>query len=74
MSVEIVDKRNVTLIQARFLEHGDHIMDQYKNILVVNSNNKTCIDCTCVATGEGFSLSHDTEVQQVHLVISVHLV
>ena len=74
MSVEIVDKRNNTLVQAKFMNQGDHIVDQYKNVLVVVSNNKNYIDCTSIATGEGFSLEPEAEVQQVHLVISVHLV
>lgn len=74
MSAEIVDKRNVALIQAKCLEQGDHIVDQYKNVLVVTSNSKNYIDCTAIATGEGFTIDPETEVQQVHLVISVHLV
>lgn len=74
MSAEIVDKRNIARILAKHMEQGDHIMDQFKNVLVVVSNNKNYIDCTSITTGENFTLEPETEVQQVHLVISVHLV
>ena len=74
MSAEIVDKRNIALLLAKHMEQGDHIMDQHKNVLVVVNNNRNYIDCVSITTGEHFTLEPETEVQQVHLVISVHLV
>lgn len=76
MSAEIVDKRNMELVPASILKQGDHIIDQSKNVLVVTrtGNGIDYTYCASIATGETFTLSSDKLVQQVHLVISVHLV
>lgn len=74
MSAEIVDKRNMELVPASILKRGDHIIDQFKNVLVVTNNSKNYLECISIATGEPFTFSFDKLVQQVHLVISVHLI
>lgn len=74
MSAEIVDKRNMELVPASLLKQGDHIIDQFKNVLVVTNNSKNYMDCISITTGEPFTFSSDKLVQQVHLIISVHLV
>lgn len=74
MSAEIVDKRNMELVPASLLKQGDHIIDQSKNVLVVTRNDIDYTYCTSISTGEAFTLSSDKLVQQVHLVVSVHLI
>ena len=74
MSAEIVDKRNMELVPASVLKQGDHIIDQFKNVLVITSKSKNYTACTSITTGEPFTFSSDKLVQQVHLVISVHLI
>ena len=74
MSAEIVDKRNMELVPASLLKQGDHIIDQSKNVLVVTRNDIDYTYCSSIATGETFTLSSDKLVQQVHIVVSVHLI
>lgn len=74
MSAEIVDKRNMELVPASVLKQGDHIIDQFKNVLVVTSSGKGYMNCISISTGESFTFSSDKLVQQVHLVVSVHLI
>lgn len=74
MSAEIVDKRNMELVPVSVLKQGDHIIDQFKNVLVVTGKGIDYTHCASIATGETFTLSSDKLVQQVHLVISVHLI
>lgn len=74
MSAEIVDKRNMELVPASVLKQGDHIIDQFKNVLVVTNNSKNYMNCTSISTGEPFTFSSDKLVQQVHIVVSVHLI
>lgn len=74
MSAEIIDKRNMELVPASALKQGDHIIDQFKNVLVVTGNGTDYTYCASIATGETFTLSFDKLVQQVHIVVSVHLV
>lgn len=74
MSAEIVDKRNMELVPASVLKQGDHIIDQFKNVLVVTSKGIDYTYCISITTGETFTLSPGKLVQQVRIVVSVHLV
>lgn len=74
MSADIVDKRNMELIPASVLKQGDHIIDQFKNVLVVTNTSKNYVNFVSIYTGEPFTFSSDKLVQQVHLVVSVHLI
>lgn len=74
MSAEVVDKRNMELVTASILKKGDHIIDQFNNVSVVTSKGIDYTYCISITTGETFSLSQDKLVQQVHIVVSVHLI
>ena len=74
MSAEIVDKRNMELVPASVLKQGDHIIDQSKNVLVVTGKGIDYTYCASITTGETFTISQDKLVQQVHIVVSVHLI
>ena len=73
MSVEIVDKRNNAEISIGDLKKGDHCMVD-GDLVVITDVYQQEIGCTSVATGEEYSYKHTAKCQQVHLVISVHLV
>lgn len=74
MSAEVVDKRNMELVPASVLKKGDHIIDQFNNVSVVTSKGIDNTYCISITTGETFTLSQDKLVQQVHIVVSVHLI
>lgn len=73
MSVEIVDKRNNTEIQIGDLKIGDHCMVD-GDIVVITDCYEHETGCTSIANGTEYSYKVSTKCQQVHLVISVHLV
>lgn len=75
MSIEIRDKRNTELLALRNLRNGDHFM--LKNCLYVISSreykNDLCL-CTNIKDGTSGIINNSELVQQVHLVIEIHLV
>ena len=73
MSVEIVDKRNNKEIQIGALKIGDHCIAD-GDIVVITECYEHDTVCTSVANGTEYSYKVSTKCQQVHLVITVHLV
>ncbi|WAK45004.1 hypothetical protein Fifi067_00084 [Erwinia phage Fifi067] len=75
MTIEIRDKRNIDLVQLRDLKNGDHFM--FLNCLYVMSQHEYqsgyCL-CTNIKDGTSTTISKSDPVQQVHLVIEIHLV
>lgn len=75
MSVDIIDKRNIEKVQLRNLKNGDHFIQN--NCLYVVSNHESksgYCDCTNIKDGTSCHILKHEEVQQVHLVIHIHLV
>lgn len=73
MSAEIVDKRNNTKIPIGLLKIGDHCMVDGDTVVITESYPQET-GCTSVVTGRKNSYKDDKLCQQVHLVITVHLV
>ena len=75
MTIEFKDKRNITLIPLSDLADGDHFI--YNNIVwVVNDHDYDPKSATCVNIDDGSicDLLTTIQVQQVSLVIEIHLV
>lgn len=73
--IEFKDKRNVELIPLSDLADGDHFV--HNNIVwVVSDHDYDHKSASCVNIGEGSvcDLLRTTEVQQVTLVVEIHLV
>lgn len=73
--IEFKDKRNVELIPLSDLADGDHFI--HNNIVwVVCDHNYSCNEASCCNIGDGSmrNLVRTTEVQQVTLVVEIHLV
>lgn len=73
MSAEIRDKRNNNLVAVGQLELADHFMSG-GYVYVVHNTESLNISAINIATGYLHMFKSTDLVQQVHVVIEVHLV
>lgn len=79
MTIEVVDKRNINLIPLGDLKEGDTFVYNNGLWLILRDQNKQSTTYRCVHMGTGHNghvseLSKNAEVQQVSVVVNIHLV
>lgn len=75
MTYEVKDRRNIELTEVHELPEGSHILFE-KSLFVISENKGEAfrVEATHIGDGSVHSLAPKEKVQQVHLVIEIHLI